>query len=344
VATVKVGDIYDEFNYGIFNPKAIRDFLSYAYYNWTPPAPTYVLLVGDAYQDYKDNLNTGTVNYVPSQIIETDLLGETPSDNWFVLLSGDDVLPDMFIGRLSGQTVSQVDAMVDKIIAYEQTPPDASWNTDVLLVADDDESSFENMSEQLAQQLPFYYTPNKVYARDYPPGDVTSDISSFINGGTILVNYAGHGGVDMWGLWGGGNHIFDRPDVEALNNTHKLPIVTAANCLNGFFTGGGTQVALAESFVRLENKGAVGAWAPTGLGYPSGHRTLMVEFYRAIFDDDLLGLGEATTAAKVAAYGESIYWAELLETFVLFGDPATQLGIPTTEIYRTFLPVVVRNH
>ncbi|MEJ2560647.1 MAG: C25 family peptidase propeptide domain-containing protein, partial [Anaerolineae bacterium] len=51
VATVKVEDIYDEFNYGIFNPRAIRDFLSYAYHNWVSPLPTYVLLIGDATQD-----------------------------------------------------------------------------------------------------------------------------------------------------------------------------------------------------------------------------------------------------------------------------------------------------
>jgi hypothetical protein len=106
-ATVKVEDIYDEFNHGILNPRAIRDFVSHAYYNWVAPAPTHVLLVGDACQDYKDNLGRGAVNYVPSQIVETELLGQAPSDNWFVLVSGDDVLPDMFIGRLTAQTTSE---------------------------------------------------------------------------------------------------------------------------------------------------------------------------------------------------------------------------------------------
>lgn len=47
VTTVRVADIYDEFNHGIFNPRAIRDFLRYAYHHWTDP-PLYVLLVGDA--------------------------------------------------------------------------------------------------------------------------------------------------------------------------------------------------------------------------------------------------------------------------------------------------------
>ena len=41
---VDVENIYDAFNHGILNPNAIREFLKYAYYNWQPPAPTYVLL------------------------------------------------------------------------------------------------------------------------------------------------------------------------------------------------------------------------------------------------------------------------------------------------------------
>ncbi|MDY7077081.1 MAG: C25 family cysteine peptidase [Chloroflexota bacterium] len=333
VATVKVEDIYDEFNYGIFNPQAIRDFLSYVYHNWAAPAPTYILLVGDATQDYKDNYETGTVNYVPSQVIETDLLGETPSDNWFVLVSGDDILPDMFIGRLSVQTVSQVDDVVNKIIHYEQNPPDDSWNKNVLLVADDDDSAFEIISDQIADRVPFYYTATKVYAGNYPPGDPTTDIANTINGGSILVNYTGHGSVDMWGLWGGSQHIFDRSDITSLTNTHKLPMVMAANCLNGFFTGPKTQVSLAEEFLRLQDRGAVAAWAPTGLGYPSGHRALMREFYETIFQDDQYGLGAATVAAGIATYGQNSSWGELVETFVLFGDPVTQLGIPTNYPY-----------
>ncbi|MFQ5875932.1 MAG: C25 family cysteine peptidase, partial [Dehalococcoidia bacterium] len=47
VIAVDTDEIYDAFNYGISDPQAIKDFLSYAYGNWQPPAPRYVLLVGD---------------------------------------------------------------------------------------------------------------------------------------------------------------------------------------------------------------------------------------------------------------------------------------------------------
>lgn len=328
VATVKVTDIYDEFNDGIFNPKTIRDFLSYSYNNWVAPAPTYVLLLGDACQDYKDNLHTGTVDYVPSQLIETDILGETPSDNWFVLLSGDDILPDMFIGRLSVETKTQANDIVDKIISYEKDPPDDSWNKNALFVADDDDASFEEMSEELANLLPDDYIANKVYVSNYTSGDPTKDIINYINKGSLLANYTGHGAVDRWGLWEDNTKvIFDNNDIESLNNTHKLTMVTVADCLNGFFTGTKPQVSIAEEFQRLADKGAIAVWAPTALSYTSSHRILMQEFYGSIFQDGLYGLGAATTAAKIATYAQGDFLGELVETFVLFGDPVTQLGV-----------------
>ncbi len=330
VATVKVEDIYDEFNDGIFDPQAIRDFLSFAYHNWIAPAPTYVLLVGDACQDYKDNLGTGTMTYVPSQVIEADLLGQTSSDNWFVQVSGDDLLPDMFIGRLTAQTASQAEDMVDKIIGYEQDPPSTTWNKNVLLVADDDGTSFEITSQTLSTMLPPYYTAAKVYVADYPPGDPTADIVAHINSGSVLVNYAGHGSVDAWGQWDNNSQdILDRNDIQTLDNTDKLPVVTAADCLNGYFTGIKPQVSVAEEFLQLPHRGAVAVWASTNLGYASEHRVLLRELYEAIFEDYQYALGAATTAAKIAAYSQTSDYSQLVETYVLFGDPATPLGIPS---------------
>ncbi|OOP54933.1 MAG: hypothetical protein AYP45_17660, partial [Candidatus Brocadia carolinensis] len=331
VAPVKITDIYDEFNYGIFNPQAIRDFLSYAYNHWVDPKPTYVLLVGDACQDFKDNLKTGTLNYVPTQLVETDILGETPSDNWFVLLSGNDILPDMFIGRLCVDTKSQADGVVDKIISYEQSPPKNTWSNKALFVADDDDSSFETMSNQLAGLLPDDYKANKVYVSKYTSGgNPTKDIIKHIDAGSLLVNYSGHGSVDRWGLWNGGDSIFSLSDIQSLNNTNKFPVVTVADCLNGFFTGTKPQVSIAEQFQRLPGKSAVAVWSPTALSYTSGHQILMSEFYKAIFQNKQYGLGAATTAAKIATYGQDPFWGELVETFVLFCDPVTQLGSSLT--------------
>ena len=340
VATVKVGDIYDEFNHGVFYPPAIRDFLSYTYHHWQPPAPTYVLLVGDAVFDYKDHYKKNKINYVPAPIVYTEGVGETPADNWFVTVSGSDIMPDMFIGRLSIETAAQANDIIDNIIQYEQAGYDMPWHKHVLLVADDRNPAFETTSEELAALLPAPFTATKVYAAAYPPGNPTLDINAAINSGSLLVNYVGHGNSLKWGSWSGGR-IYDTANIAGLTNAGKLPIVTIANCLNGFFTSPFSHLPIAETFVRLGDKGAVAVWAPTGLGYPSGHRALMTKFYKAVFQHQQYSLGAATTAAQIAIAGHYAAWDELIETYVLFGDPALRLAIPH-EGKSLYLPIIVQ--
>ncbi|MCB0061505.1 MAG: Ig-like domain-containing protein [Caldilineaceae bacterium] len=334
VATVIVDDLYDEFSDGIFTPQAIRDFLRYAYRYWSAPAPTYVLLLGDAYQDYHDYAQTGTRNYVPSQNLETGLSGEISSDNWFAAVRGADQLPDLFIGRLAAQSAAEANTMVAKIIDYEQTPPSPPWNQQVLLIADDDEQIFTQISDQLVAQLPPTYQVQRIDVAHYPPGDPNTDIMHALQNGAVLVNYTGHGYYDGWGIWTGHpGLLFDKEDVAQLSNRTRLPIITVANCLNGFFAGPHDRPALAELLQRHTNGGAVAVWAPTGWGFPQGHQVLLEELYRAIFFYDQRTMGGATTAAKLSTYAQSSFWSELLTTYVLLGDPAMRIGIPPTPPY-----------
>ena len=68
--------------------------------DWTAPAPQYVLLVGDAIYDFHDRWGTGKVNYVPTYLTFTQYMGKTATDEWYAAISGDDALPDLYIGRL----------------------------------------------------------------------------------------------------------------------------------------------------------------------------------------------------------------------------------------------------
>jgi hypothetical protein len=333
VAVVKVGDLYDEFNGGVFNPNAIRDFLRYAYQNWQAPAPTFVVLVGDATADYQDFQDSGTVNYVPTQIVDTEMF-QALSDSWYAAVSGDDVLPDLFIGRLSAQNQAQVDDIVAKVIAYDQEPSVDSWNKNVLLIADDDERSFTELSEELASRLPYYYMVNRVYVDAYPPNNPTQVIAQQLTSGNVLVNYTGHGEYFRWGKWNNEQEfIWGLPDIEALQNEHRLPIVTVANCLNGYFADEQNRVSVAEAFQRQRTGGAIAILAPTSFGFPSTHRIFMNAFYDAIFQEDQLALGAATTTAMVNGLAQSFFLDEIVKTYILFGDPATQAVIPTNFPY-----------
>ena len=117
VFVADIEDIYDEFSYGIKSPQALKDFLSYAYSNWELPAPKYVLLVGDSTYDPKVNWHYGdtTATYLPTYLIYTDYKGETVTDEWFVTISGEDAVPDMYIGRLPAADATQAAAMVTRI-------------------------------------------------------------------------------------------------------------------------------------------------------------------------------------------------------------------------------------
>lgn len=345
VAMAQVDDLYDEFNHGIFNPQAIRDFIAFAYAQWQPPAPAYALLVGDAAQDYRDYQGTGAVNFVPTQLVQTELLGDTPSDNWFVAVSGADNLPDLHLGRLSTQTATQVEAIIAKTIGYAQVSPAPEWRSRALLVEDDDLPDFAAISASVAAALPATMLTRTVAAASYPPGDPTADIVAALNEGTLLVNYAGHGSVDKWGTWAQGR-IFENANIAALTNGDRLPLVTAANCLNGFFPGPSGQTALAEALQRHPTGGAAAVWAPTGLNYPSAQRALLAAFYGAMAQNPAAAVGQAATAAKLAVGGQSALHDELVDTYVLFGDPAMQLAWPQASAAPhgpVYLPVIVRH-
>jgi hypothetical protein len=322
---VPVSDIYDEFNQGLPDPQAIKDFLIYAYENYTAPRPSYVLLVGDANRDTLNDLGHG-INYIPTYTFHTSEMGETPTDNWFVSISGDDALPDMFLGRMPVRTQAELDAIVNKLIRYPQESLDG-WQHDVLFVADN-EPDFEAVSEQLIEEYLADYSSKRVYLGEYK-GDKEAKrlaIIQAINAGAIVTNYMGHGSLNMWS-----KNIFNFEDVALLNNSDKLTFVIALNCQNGLFSYNrpfrGTTDSLAEVFLKAEDKGAIAMFAPGGLGYTFEHKILANELFQRLFKENETELGFLTTMAKIAAVSNFGISIDNLEMFTLFGDPNLRLRL-----------------
>ncbi len=326
-ATVLVGDVYDEFGYGNFDPQAIRDFLAYAYHEWEEPPPSYVVLMGDAYLDYHDNLKTGSINYVPSQQINTELIGLTVSDNWYVQVDGEDKIPDMFLGRVPVRRAAEAEQFVERVIRYESSSLAEEWQSRVALIADDDSLEFEELSDTLAEYLPDNFTTSKWYARQRTGERQSSGIVNLFETGHGLISYTGHGTITSWGLSGGGEILLTGNIARNINPSGRWPIVTVANCLNGFFAARHSNPALAETLLSSEHGGAIAVWAPTSLGFPEGHRILMQHFYEQVFEKGESRIGAATTAAQIATFVQDPIWLELSETYVLFGDPAMKIGL-----------------
>jgi len=68
--------------------------------------------------DFKDYLGTGVRNQVPPLMVKTSYLW-TASDPAFAAVNGDDILPDLAIGRLPAANPEEARAMVEKILVHE---------------------------------------------------------------------------------------------------------------------------------------------------------------------------------------------------------------------------------
>ena len=341
VEIVDVQDIYDEFSYGIKDVTAVKNFLRYAYNNWhAADHPTYVVLVGDATYDYRDNLGRaadGKADLVPTYLGYRGSLGSsvgaTASDNWFVCVDGDDPLPDMVIGRLCVKTIQDLQNIIDKIETYENTLPD-EWQSRVLFAADsDDQNIFEYMAESLIRVLPATYTDLSLYLRLYGSdiATATEDLIEAISNGALITNYIGHGSTDTWSKssWlqtPNQNTGITRDDVSLLTNTDKYTFLMILNCLSGTFSEVTDDYCMAEEFVRQQQLGAVFCVAPSASGLPSHHSALGQSMYENLFNANITVGGALLTVSKIEAYQQTSS-RDILETFNFFGDPALKLNL-----------------
>lgn len=335
---VDVQDIYDEFNAGIFDPVAIQNFLAYVYANWTPPAPAYVLLVGDGNYDFKNYTGRGEPNYIPPFLADVDpWLGEVAADNRYVCVSGADNFPDMHLGRLPVKTRAEAQAVINKIIAYEQNPAPGNWNQNVLFVSDNPDAAgdFYAYSDAIANgYTPAPYTAQKIYyGRTHTTVSAArSAIIGAINSGQLIVNYIGHGSSSSWAS----EQLFRRTDVASLNNAGRLPFVVVMACWDGYYIYPSTPTSdfssTAEGFVRAPNAGAVAVWSATGMGTAAAHDYLNRGLFQAFFYDDLIRLGPATLQGKLYLYTRTIWYRDQIDTYLLFGDPATSLNVLPADV------------
>jgi len=323
VRLVAVEEIYNEFSYGIFSPEAIKKILAYAYTNWLSPAPTYVLLVGDANMDYRDLAGTGKKNHVPVHLSITSPLGLTPDDNWYVCVHGDDPLPDMLLGRIPAADAESAAALVNKIIDYESLSINGPKK--VLLASDNNDPSYRDLNESLVSYLPNNFTVDKVYLETYQNTAIAKgDLIAGLDAGALITNYVGHGAVTNWA----GEYLFSSQDVGSLNNGDNLTFAFSMNCLSGYFAQP-FKYCLIEELVRAEGKGAIAGFAPSGLACIWEHEILDKKLFAGIFNEDNRILGVICMEAKIEAYACGMS-EQCLRMFHVIGDPAAKLRINTS--------------
>lgn len=355
---IDVDDVYNVFGDGIFNPVAIKNLLRYAYENWQPPAPTYVMLVGDGHFNFhRQSRYSGHQMpdmFMPPYLVTTDAWqSDVDSSNLLVSIVGDDALPDMLIGRAVVDTSSEMQTIVDKIIAYEAISG-ADWHQRLLFLADDTPDSagdFVTQSEEVINgHVPNGYEIKRLYVDSYtdpePPTCAPSGVciairddfvNSLNNEGALLVNYVGHGHVLRWAT----PVIFQSAYTNTLSNITQLPIVLDMTCLTGYWSYDDlnrNRPALAVEMVRHPNGGSIANFAPTSRGVSTGHDALDRGFYDAVFREEVRTLGEAALAAKLELFALG-YNYDLLNTYEILGDPALRLPVPLHQVELSAQPL-----
>lgn len=311
VSVLDVDDLYDEFSYGAHDPQAIKDFLSLAKSSWRK-APRYVLFVGDASFDPRNYLGHGKLDYVPTHLIDTAYL-ETASDDWLADFNGDSV-PEMAVGRLPVRTAAQAQAIVSKIVGYDQ----AGAPQTAIFVADKkggDGYDFEAASRDAQAMLPSNISVQSINRGEQAVDSVRGQIIQGINKGALLVNYMGHGTIGAWT----GAGLFRNADVASLTNASHPSFFVMMTCLNGFYHDPG-QDGLAEALIKAENGGAVAVWASSGLTEPTGQALMNKGLMSNLFANEQLRIGDTFIKAKGSTSDRDVR-----STWIFFGDPTMML-------------------
>lgn len=320
---VPLQDIYDEFNYGIASPHALKDFLRHAWQNYLPPRLRYVLLVGDGSWDYKNRHRRGG-NLVPVFLRQTIKFGAVASDHWYALVDGEDEVPDLFIGRLPVRNSQELAAVVQKILIYERTSPMDDWRNRLLFLSGVG-SVFRQQSEAILSELiPPSFTVERLYTTSSPGQGPfwgsTERLLQYFAQGVAYVNFLGHGGGAVWS----DNSLFRLDDVARLSPSVRCPIVSSMTCFTGSFEEP-TRRSLGEELLVAQGTGAVAVLGASGVGWLYNDYYLLREFV-----DELLNAEEETTLGEIIARAKIRYLSaypgyltySMVSQYNLLGDPA----------------------
>jgi len=338
---VTVQQIYNEFSGGIQDPRALRNFLAWAYRSWQSGDPVqYALLFGDGDYDYR-NITGNSRIFVPTwQKDSTNEAFSMEIDDRFGLVDGNDLLPDIAIGRLPATTIENAKIMVDKIINYESNAPFGQWRSTITMVGDDPlrpESSHETrhigrLENSVNPKIPSVFHLRKLYLPDYP---IVQDLSSFgvtrpgvtdhlmdqLRQGTVLVNFSGHGSPKVWTQE---RVLTMERDVSRIDTGDKLPFWVAATCEWGRFDLIGDD-CMPEVLMAMAGNGAIGSLSAARVSYLGPNLDFMSRYFGSLFSDNThpgrsATLGMAQIATKNGKSND--------ERYVLLGDPALRLATP----------------
>ena len=336
--TFTTEDIYANYS-GTDDPDRIRNFIIDAYATWAPADHPlrYVVLGGD------DEIIPVRYLYAPGSG-DGSHGGWMPSDMYYAGLDGDwdadgdglygeaadtgsageecDFLAEVYVGRMSVDTVAEAANIVSKTQSYEGDLS-ADYLSGALLIGNrlDDRTWGGNAKDTVAALVP-QYNVTSLYQRDGTYSQ--SAVIEGMNGGTHLVNFDGHGWWSCCPL--------DLGQVDGLTNSEFF-LFSNLGCYTAAFDQAvsGDSEAVAEHYVFNEH-GAFAYIGNTRYGWYAPGTTdgpgevLDRLFFDTIVNSETHNVGKALQIAKEDYY--NYHWGHRwsILTLTLFGDPETSIA------------------
>jgi hypothetical protein len=347
VTVVNPKQIYNEFSSGNQDIAGIRNFVK-MFYNRASTiddTPKYLLLFGDGSYDPKYRISNNT-NIIPTyeSVESINPIGSFCSDDFFGMLDpneGSNIhlanggALDLGIGRFPVNTIEEAQAMVNKTIHYATARECLDdWRNVITFIADDedgaDHSDQAESVSSIVNQFHPEYTIEKIYldayqqvtgtgGQTYP--QVNTDITNRVERGSLVMNYAGHGGEQSLAL----ERVITIPEINAWENYDNLTLFITATCEFSRFDN--PEFTSAGEYVMLNPKGGgIGLFTTVRLTFSSSNEALNRNIMDTLFtiqNGSHLRLGEILRVGKNAT-GSSFN----NRSFALLGDPALMLSFP----------------
>ncbi|XCN73970.1 MAG: SdrD B-like domain-containing protein [Candidatus Electrothrix aestuarii] len=312
---VDIEDIQDEFSASLAAPEVLRDFLAYAYENWTV-APRYVVLIGDGSYDYKNYLGYGYPT-VPSLQVRTED-GYFPSDNVFADVVGNDGIPEFALGRIPTVNTVELDNYIDKLITYEQFENSGALTTTLINDRSDRGGDFQASAEKVEALVAGKTAVKRLSVSS--SDDISTTHTQIVNAlqeGTGIMHYIGHS--SMVGL---GKTSALLASSELGNIELGAPMLMVSMSCSAASYGYPAMDSLGEAAVLQAGGSAVGFFGASGTSLNNMTDVMAEGFYTSLFEPGNQRLGDAVKQAK-KHYGQQGVHLELLNIYNLLGDPAT---------------------
>jgi len=276
----------------------------------------------------------GTVDPgIPCDLYFADMDGDWNIDNdarWGETGDDVDLYPDVYVGRLPGNTGLQVLPGIEKVLTYEgfySLPTD--YQTEMLFLAEyadaqTDGAVGKNMID--SESVPSRFDPiTKLYESS---GNLNkTSAMNALNAGMAYVNHDGHGNANVLSIGPGALYT---EDMLSLTNGPRYPVFYTVACIPGNFEN--VMGCFAKGFLESEEGGGFfvgnsryGWYWPGNPGYGTGE-LYDREFFESLFVRDIEHLGIVHADAKVqripySGSNNTDRWTQF--TCNLFGDPET---------------------